>query len=626
MLHINDLQFRHCGRVIFDGATAAVARGRRVGLIGPNGAGKTTLLRLIAREIEPDGGQLGMPSRWRCATVAQEAPGGATSVIDTVLAADVERSRLMAAAETETDGHALGDIHTRLADIGAHAAPARAAAILAGLGFPEADQHRLCETFSGGLRMRIALAATLFLEPDLLLLDEPTNHLDLEASLWLEGYLRSYPHTMVVVSHDRGLLNRVTDTTLHIERGKLDIYSGGYDAFERARREKLQLQAALGAKQEAERRRIQVFVDRFRYKASKAKQAQSRLKALARMEPIVTAADRRSVRFDFPKPDPLSPPLITLDEVSVGYGEAPILRHLNLRIDAEDRIALLGANGNGKSTLVKLLSDRLKPMSGRLRKSAKLKVGYFAQHQTDELQLGNTVVEEAMAWQPRATETAVRSHLGAFGFTQERADTRVGALSGGEKARLLLALMSREAPHILMLDEPTNHLDIDSRQALVQALNAYEGAVILISHDLHLVELTADTLWLVADGACRPYDGDLDAYRRLLAEQRRSGVRQSGESPSGPRTESRRDQRRAAAEARASLAPLRKRTRDLEASIQRLEAERAALEQKLADPALYAGPAEAVTKLQVDLSRVRDSLTAAEDAWLAAQEALEAAS
>ena len=626
MLHINDLVFRYGGRAIFDGATAAVPAGHRVGLVGPNGAGKTTLLRLILGEMEPDAGAISTPARWTTATVAQEAPGGAESLLDTVLAADAERARLLAAVETERDGLALAEMHNRLADIGAHSAPARAAAILAGLGFDQDAQGRACSTLSGGLRMRVALAATLFREPDLLLLDEPTNHLDLEASLWLEGYLRSYPHTLIVVSHERGLLNRVVTTTMHVDHGRIEVYSGGYDAFLKARAARLEQQAALAAKQRAARAHMQAFVDRFRYKASKARQAQSRLKMLERMEPVPVVARDQTIRFDFPVPERLSPPLITLDGVAVGYDDRAVLTALNLRIDDDDRIALLGANGNGKSTLVKLLADRLKPMAGTLRKSSKLTVGYFAQHQTDALSAGRTALEEAAVWQPMATDQALRDHLGAFGFSGARVDTRIGTLSGGEKARLLLALVSREKPQMLLLDEPTNHLDVDSRQSLIQAINAFPGAVIIISHDPHLVEMTADRLWLVADGGCRAFDGDLEDYRRLLFEQRRReapGKRNGAtETADGP---SRKDQRRAAADARAALAPLRRRIAAAEADMARLQQEKARLEARLADPALYAGDSGQIAGLQITLGQVDRSLAAVEEAWLLAHEELEQA-
>jgi ATP-binding cassette subfamily F protein 3 len=626
MLTIRDLTFRYGGRTILDRASVTIPAGHRVALVGRNGTGKTTLLRLIGGELQPDGGNLSLPAGIRIGRVRQEAPAGDASLLDTVLAADEERTRLLAEAETATDPARIAEIHARLTDIAAHAAPARAARILAGLGFDAEAQARPSRDFSGGWRMRVALAAVLFTEPDLLLLDEPTNHLDLEATIWLESYLRSYPHTILLVSHDRELLNRVPTTTIHLEGGKLTAYAGGYDQFERTRRANRERLAAAAAKQEAERRHIQSFIDRFRYKASKARQAQSRIKALERMEPIVMLEDEHTIRFDFPSPEELAPPLIQLDRAEVGYDGRPVLRDLNLRIDQDDRIALLGANGNGKSTLVKLLSGRLSPLAGRIHRSPRLRIGYFAQHQTDELDASLTALQQAAAWMPKETEQKVRAHLGRFGFPQERAETRIADLSGGEKARLLFALMTRDAPHVLMLDEPTNHLDIDSRQALVEALNGFEGAVILISHDPHLIELTADRLWLVDRGTCRPYEGDLDDYRRLLLERTREGRAPGGERVAADTpAASRKDQRRAAAELRAALAPLRRKVEEMEKLIAKLTRDKAAMEARLADPALYAGPSEAVTKLRIELGDVEKRIAAAEEAWLDAQERMEAA-
>ena len=633
MLQVNDLTYRIGARVLLEHATVSVPKGHKVSLIGPNGAGKTTLLRLIMGEVTPDEGAISVPTGWRVATVAQEAPAGETSLLDTVLAADEERTALLHEAEHATDPHRIADIQTRLADIDAHSAPARAASILAGLGFDEAAQALPCRALSGGMRMRVALAATLFRAPDLLLLDEPTNHLDLETGLWLENHLKSYPHTLLIVSHDRDLLNRAVGTTIHLENRRLVSYGGGYDQFERTRRMKLEQQAAMNAKQLAQRRHMQAFVDRFRYKASKARQAQSRLKALAKMEPIASVSEARTVVFDFPKPEPLSPPLLTLEEVDVGYNGTAVLGGLDLRIDMDDRIALLGANGNGKSTLAKLLAGRLAPLTGKVAKSRKLKVGYFAQHQTDELEVRKTAVEQAVVLWPMATEQKIRDHLGRFGFSKDRAETKIGNLSGGEKARLLLALMSREAPHILLLDEPTNHLDVDSRQALVQAINAYEGAVVLITHDPHLIELTADRLWLVADGDVQPFDGDMDDYRRLLTGRRQAdraarraerAERSPGGNGSKPAAVTRKDQRRASAEARAALAPLRKRAAKAEATIKKLTREKEAIEAQLADPSLYLGSTDPITALQKSLRDIERRIAEAEHDWLEAQEALEA--
>ena len=627
MLHINDLVYRVQGEPLFDHATVAINKGERVGLVGRNGAGKTTLLKLISGELHADGGSISYPRLTKVGKVAQEAPSGQTSLIDTVLQSDRELSQLLAEAEHATDPHRVAELHERLAAIGADTAQARGARILAGLGFDEAAQQRPCAEFSGGWRMRVALAALLFQAPDLLLLDEPTNHLDLEAALWLEGYLKSYPGTLVLVSHDRDLLNRAVNRIVHLEERKLTAYTGNYDRFEQLRREHLEHQAALQAKQLAERRHIQAFVDRFRYKASKARQAQSRLKALARMEPIASVMESRTVTFNFPEPSRLSPPILTLENAAVGYETGkPILRDLNLRLDMDDRVALLGANGNGKSTLSRLFAGRLKPMDGRMTRSGKLKIGYFAQDQAEELDLAATPLAHMARLMPLETETKLRAQLGRFGFGADRAEVAVGKLSGGEKARLLFALMSREAPHLLILDEPTNHLDIDSRQALIQAIGAYEGAVILVSHDPHLVELAADRLWLVAGGTVSAYDGDMDDYRKLLLEQRRQErSRQRGDKPLRDDVISKKDKRRAAAEARAAVADLRKEAKAAEARIEKLNRQLADLETRLADPEVYNGPTTKLKDLQIRFGKVKQDIAAAEDRWLELQTALEEA-
>ena len=625
MLHINDLTYRIGGRVLLEGATAVIPKGHRVGLVGRNGSGKTTLFNLIAGDLAVDSGEIRLRPLARLGRVAQEAPSGQHSLIEEVLAADKERANLLSEAETAQDPHRIAEIHTRLADIDAHSAEARAATILNGLGFDAEAQKRPLNDFSGGWRMRVALAATLFTQPDLLLLDEPTNHLDLEATLWLENYLAAYPGTVLVISHERSLLNRSVNEILHIDQGKLVRYTGGYDRFERTRREKMELQTKLVAKQMEQRRHIQSFIDRFRSKATKARQAQSRLKMLERMEPIATMAEEKTVSFSFPKPSPLSPPLITLDNASVGYEpNKPILSKLNLYVDMEDRIGLLGANGNGKSTLVKLLADKLKIMDGKLRKSSKLKVAYFAQHQTDELILKSTPYAHMEKLMPMAVEAKIRAHLGRFGFPGDKADTKVENLSGGEKARLLFALMSREDPHVMLLDEPTNHLDVDAREALIQALNAYEGAVILVSHDSHLLELTCDRLLLVGDGQCAPFDCDMDDYKRLLLEKSRaSNAAANGEdrAKGGKKKEDRRDR----AAQRAQLAPLKKAEQKAEKIMEEWAEKVAALQERLADPKLYDGPADKLTELQKSLGEAEKKLEAAEEAWMAAHEAHEEA-
>ena len=630
MLQITDLTYRIAGRILLDGVSLTLPDGHHAGLIGRNGTGKSTLLKLIAGTLQADGGEISMPAGQRLGVLAQEAPDGPESLLETVLAADVERSSLLAEAETASDPHRIGEIHARLVDIEAHRAPARAAAILAGLGFDAEAQARPCRDFSGGWRMRVALAAVLFAQPDLLLLDEPTNHLDLEATLRLEGFLKSYPHAILLVSHDRDLLNKTVEKIIHLEACKLTVYTGGYDRFEQTRAERIAQTAAAANKQAAQRAHMQAFIDRFRYKASKARQAQSRLKMLARMQPIVAVSEQATASFDFPSPEPLPPPLVVLDGVEVGYAPGkPVLRRVDLRLDIDDRIALLGANGNGKSTMIKLLAGRLQPLSGTMRRSPKLKIGYFAQHQQDELDLAATPLQLMERSNPRGHVEKHRAHLARFGLGVGKADTAVGKLSGGEKARLLFALMTREAPHILLLDEPTNHLDVDAREALVQALNEYEGAVVLVSHDPHLIGLTADRLWLVADGRCTAFEGDLEDYRRLLLEQRREKAREKDsdrpEGESRPENGNRKEKRRQAAEARAQTAHLRKAAQSAERRLRELEGRRKLIEAKLADPEVYGGPTNQLMRLQLELSEIKKKIAVAEEVWLTAESQREAA-
>jgi ATP-binding cassette subfamily F protein 3 len=621
MLHINDLSFRIEGRPILDCATAAIPEGRKVGLVGRNGAGKTTLLRLIAGDLHPDGGAITVPRGARIGRVAQEAPGGEESLIDWVLAQDSERARLLAEADTAADPHRIAEIQVRLADMRAHAAPARAASILAGLGFDDGAQKRSCGELSGGWRMRVALAALLFLEPDVLLLDEPTNYLDLEGTLWLESYLESYPHTVLLVSHDRDLLNRAAQAILHLDRGRLTLYSGGYDDFEEARRARQRLESKLKKKQDEERRRIQAFIDRFKAKATKARQAQSRVKALARMQPIAAQVDERVVPFHIPSPEKkLASPLVRLEGAAAGYdAQRPVLERLDLRIDQDDRIALLGANGNGKSTFAKLLAGRLAPLAGHVFGLGRATVGYFAQHQLDELDHAATPYDYIAKLMPGATEAQRRTRLGTFGFGIERWDTKCGSLSGGEKARLLLALTTFHAPHLLILDEPTNHLDVDSREALIHALAEYEGAVVLISHDRHLVEATADRLWMVRNRTIEVYEGDIESYRaELLAERSARAPARSGiGGPTGEERGSRAAQRRLAAGRRAELAPLRKAMQAAEGAVERLSADLARLDAALAAPGLYADAAKA-QRLAIERAQTAKRLAEAEEAWLAA--------
>jgi ATP-binding cassette subfamily F protein 3 len=522
MLFIQDLTYRIAGRTLLDKATLTIPAGHRVGLVGPNGTGKSTLFKLISGELLADGGEISLIKGASMGMVRQDLPDDDTTLIDIVLAADTERAALFEEAETASDPDRIGYIYTRLDEIRAYDAPARAATILAGLGFDDRAQNSPISSFSGGWRARVALAAALFREPNLLLLDEPTNHLDFEAMVWLENFLINYQHTLVIISHDRDILNKTVDHIVHLENQKLNLYTGNYDNFERKRAERMMGQAALREKQLAQKAHMMKFVDRFRASAAKAAQAQSRLKMIEKMDIVDAVMADRVTSFTFPEPDEEKSPMIVLENINAGYSkEKPVLKNLELRIDADDRIALLGANGNGKSTLMKLISGRLPPLSGEMHKSGKLRVGYFAQFQTDELDISQTPYEVMKRAMKATAEARVRAALAKFGFDKYRADTKVGDLSGGEKARLLFCIMSFDAPHIMLLDEPTNHLDIDAREALTQALNNYTGAVIIVSHDPHLVECVADRLWLVADGSCKPYDGDLDAYRQLVVRQRK---------------------------------------------------------------------------------------------------------
>ncbi len=624
MLRINDLVFRFGGRVLFDHATIHVAAGQKVGLVGRNGAGKSTLFKLILDELHPDGGDCAIRPRSRIGRVAQEAPAGEGSLTDWVLAADVERAQLLHESETTDDPHRIGEIHERLAAIDAHTAPARAGIILSGLGFDADTQARPVSSFSGGWRMRVALAAALFSSPDLLLLDEPTNHLDLEATLWLQTYLAGYPGTLVVISHDRELLNEVANRIVHLDGGKLVAYGGNYDAFERVRREKFELASKAFTKQVEQRKKIQSFIDRFRAKATKATQAQSRIKMLERMGPAVAVIEDKAMVFDFPDPDQLSPPILAIDDGIAGYDGKVVLRDLSLRVDMDDRIALLGANGNGKSTLAKILAGKLKLLDGKLIRPPKLRIGYFAQHQTDELTMGATAFDHMAAVLKDVAPSKVRAHLGRFGFEQDRANIKVESLSGGEKARLLFALMSRDAPHLMILDEPTNHLDIDAREALVSALNAYEGAVVLVSHDPHLIELVADRLLLVADGKVTSFDGDLADYRRFLLERARDARKSAKNTDRGDAPRSKSD-RKAAAGLRAQLAPLRKKVQAAEKVLEGLTQRKKTVDAKLADPALYGGSADRVTQLKKEIADLDREISAAEAAWMSSNEELEAA-
>ena len=621
MLRIDNLTYRIGNRVLFDRASAVVNAGQRVGFVGCNGAGKTTLLRLITGALEPTDGTVKVSERWRVGVTAQEAPSGAQNLIETVLAADRELTALQREAATATDHVRIADIHERLHDKEAHSAPARAARILDGLGFDHAAQLRPLDTYSGGWRMRVMLAALLFTRPDLLLLDEPTNHLDLEATMWLDAYLRRYGGTVIIVSHDRDLLNGVAQKILHLEHGRLNLYQGGYDTFERTRRMRLERDAKQRARQEEQRARIQKFVDRFRYKATKARQAQSRLKLLERMEPIPEHRDAASFVFRFPDPEPLASPLFSSEDVSIGYDKKPVLQQLSLRLDNDDRIALLGANGNGKSTLIRLLAGRLAPMRGQVSAIRKLRVGYFTQHQADELDPEATPTIEMARRRPMDSPERIRSQLARFGFSQERALTDVASLSGGEKARLVFALITAAGPHILLLDEPTNHLDVDSRQALIQAINDFAGAVVIVAHDPHVIKLTANRFWLVANGTVEPFDGDLQDYRNLLLSGVGNGTRaEAAAATKLPDPKNKRNKRRLAAARREALAPLRHELEHAERAVEQLTTRKTELETTMTDPEFYNVGSENMVKHQTYLRQVTRDLAQAEEKWLQLQE------
>lgn len=615
MLRISEITYSVEGRPLFEAASATIPTGHKVGLVGRNGTGKTTLFRLIRGELALEGGEISLPSRSRIGGVAQEVPSSSTSLLDTVLQADTERTALLAEAETARDPHRIADIQHRLTDIDAWSAEGRASAILKGLGFDAEAQLRPCSDFSGGWRMRVALAGVLFAQPDLLLLDEPTNYLDLEGALWLESYLAKYPHTVLIISHDRGLLNRAVQGILHLDARKLTYWTGPYDQFARQMAERRAVLQAEAKKQELRRAHLQSFVDRFKAKASKAVQAQSRVKMLEKMTPITPPEEAKKQVFTFPEPEELSPPIINMDGAAVGYGGKPVLRKLNLRIDQDDRIALLGRNGEGKSTLSKLLAGKLDACEGRLTKSSKLRIGYFAQHQVDELHVDETPLQHLQRVRPAEGQPRLRARLAGFGLTADQADTVVARLSGGQKARLSLLLATIDAPHLLILDEPTNHLDMESREALVEALTEYSGAVILVSHDMHLLGLVADRLWLVKDGAVMPYAEDLEAYRRQLLAGDDAPAR---EKPAL-------DKRKRAS--RDEIVALRSDVRKCEERIGKLNEMRDRLAKKLADPELYE-PARLgeLETWQKKYAEVMEGLDRAESLWLKAEARLEEAS
>lgn len=614
MIKLHDISYSVEGRALLENASATIPAGHKVGLVGRNGTGKTTLFRLIRGELSLETGSIEIPKQARIGGVAQEVPGNDVSLLETVLAADTERAKLLAEAEHATDPNRIADIQTRLADIDAWSAEGRASSILKGLGFSPEKQQMPCSAFSGGWRMRVALAAVLFAQPDLLLLDEPTNYLDLEGAIWLESYLAKYPHTVIIVSHDRGLLNRAVGSILHLEDRKLTFYQGAYDTFANTRAARLASAEAEAKRQDARRAHLQSYVDRFRYKADKAKQAQSRLKMIAKLQPISRPQEAARRRFSFLEPEELSPPIVRVENGVVGYDDTAILSHLDLRIDQDDRIALLGQNGEGKSTLSKLISGRLDPMAGRIVTSNKLRIGYFAQHQVDELFIDETPLDHIRRMRPNKTPAQLRAILGGFGIGAEQADTLVGRLSGGQKARLSLLLATLDAPHLLILDEPTNHLDIESREALVEALTAYSGAVVLVSHDMHLLSLVADRLWLVKDGHVTPYEDDLETYRANLLTGEKQTEKIKTDKPKVKKA------------SRDEILALRAEVRKCEERLEKLMEMHEKLSEKLADPELYND--KNIADLAVwnkKFAEVEDAISRAEILWVNAQENLDSA-
>lgn len=608
MLTISNLTYKIGARTLIDDTNLNIMDGWKVGIIGPNGAGKSTLFKLISNELQPDQGSINMNTRQRIAQVRQDMPETEMPLIDLVLASNEEMAELWKRTETEQDPNQLADIYQRLADMDAYSAPAKAAILLTGLGFKEHQLYEPFSSFSGGWRMRVALASVLFLEPEFLLLDEPTNHLDLEAIMWLESYLASYPHTLMVISHDRELLNKCVTHIVHLDKQKLVLYTGNYDTFERERAQRLGLQQKMFEKQQAQRAHMQAFVDRFKAKASKASQAQSRIKALEKMDLVDAVIADRAIQFKFPNPEKIASPMISINKADIGYTEGvPILKHVNENIDLDDRIALLGANGNGKSTLMKLVAGKLGVMKGDIFRSGKLRIGYFSQHQTDELDVNSTPYQEMLdimrKKNPDASESSARAKLGAFGFGKDLSDNKISALSGGEKARLLFAFMSFDAPHLLLLDEPTNHLDIEAREALVGALNAYEGAIVIVSHDPNMVERVADRLWLVKDGKVQDFDGDLEDYRKFTVQAKRDERKKDKEQKAKDAAATEEPK---AEQKRINPTVLKKEIAEAEKSIARLTKEKEKLETQMADPAFFADAKKAVDVQQTYARIVKD--------------------
>jgi len=561
MIRFNEIDLDAYGRRFLENASASLPIGSRIGLVGLNGVGKSTLFKLIMGEIQTTSGAVSWPQRWRLGTVDQEIAASPQALIEAVLERDRVRQKLLNNLNS-TKPEDIASIHDQLISIGAHEAPSRAAEILVGLGFHPEDMQRPVSDFSGGWRMRAALAGVLLAEPELLLLDEPTNYLDLEGNLWLEEKLRHYPHNLIIISHDRELLDHSVDHILHLSNKKLTLFKGGYTDFERLRAEKAKLDTSANQKIETERRHLQSFVDRFRAKATKAKQAQSRLKKLEKLPPLSLIQEDQVAPFILTSPaTALSPPLIRCEDVNIGYGDKTILQKLNFRIDEDDRIGILGVNGAGKSSLAKLLAGALTPQAGQFWKDKRCQVGWFHQHQIEALTPEETPLEMMQSKRPDWAESKRRAHLGSIGFNASKATTACKDLSGGEKARLLLNHVGMDAPHILILDEPTNHLDIDSRRALVDAINSFQGAVLIIAHDRSLLEMVADRFWLLDQGQCHPFDGDLDDYADHVLGRTQTKSNLAKSNPNRDQDSKAANQkalRQARAQAREKLAPLKK--------------------------------------------------------------------
>ncbi len=626
MILLRKLAFARAGKPLVTDASLQLHPGWKIGLTGANGCGKSSFFALLRGELHAEAGDLDVPPGWRIGHVAQDTPALPTPALDFVIDGDTELRAVEAAlaqAEATHDGHQIAELHTRLHDIGGYTAKARAAEILDGLGFTQADHQRAIADFSGGWRVRLNLARALVARADLLLLDEPTNHLDLDAVLWLEGWLKSFPGTLLMISHDRDFLDAVLASDgqiLHIEAGGMKLYGGNYSTFERTRAERLALQQAMHVKQQREVAHLHAYIDRFRAKASKARQAQSRIKALERMELISAAHVDTPFSFSFREPEGVSDPLLQIEDVSVGYGETAILSGIKLTLRPGSRIGLLGRNGAGKSTLVKLLAGEKSALAGRRLEGRHLKIGYFAQHQMELLRPDESPLQHIARQEPQTREQELRDYLGGFDFRGPMADASCGRFSGGEKARLALALMIRTRPNLLLLDEPTNHLDLEMREALTLALQETEAAVVLVSHDRHLLRTTVDELWLVADGAAQLFDGDLDDYAAWLGQRRAASKPLSNNEQREQRIEDRAAKKSALAERRK----LEKEIEKIDQQLARWHDEQAALEAQLADPSIYAAEQRAaLAQLQGRQTELASAIESSETRWLSLLEQLE---